>query len=350
MLREFNMPVFLTLRHWLTKEILRARFRNRKKTTASSAERGHFVLETLEPRLLLSADPLGITETVSAAAAAAVVPPIVSSFVSDVTIENAATSTTAVAITSANQIPNIAATDTGSMTTNTSSGLALSLSSTISTDTGLTTTITSGGLTRDNTLALSGTVTDPESDESHWHAHGDHLPLVQIYDGATLLGTANYTAESFTNWAFETPGLLDGGHSFTAKVTDDAGNTTTTSAVTAIVDATSPDVTSVSSRVRGSVKTGKVVQITLNLSEKVTVFGTPELLLNDSGTATYASGSGTQALTFEYTVQSNQGTSDLRVIGDILPSPTAIQDLAGNAADLSAAGADLHSNGGPTTT
>jgi hypothetical protein len=64
------MPVFLTLRHRLTKEILRARFRNRKKTTTSSAESGHFVLEALEPRLLLSADPLGITGTVNVAAAA----------------------------------------------------------------------------------------------------------------------------------------------------------------------------------------------------------------------------------------------------------------------------------------
>src|SRR5262249_338155 len=50
------------------------------------------------------------------------------------------------------------------------------------------------------------------------------------------------------------------------------------------------------------------------------------------------------------TVPSNQGTSDLRVIGDTLPSPTAIQDLAGNAADLSAAGADLHLEVGSTTT
>src|SRR5262245_51416673 len=297
---EIHMSVLLSLRRRLTKEILGARFRNRKKTTTPSAGTEHFVFEPLEPRLLLSADPFAITGTVNAAAAAAVVPPIVSSFASDVTIENAATSTTAVAITSANQIPNIAATDTGSMTLHTIT--ALSLSSTIFTDTGLTTTITSGGLTRDNTLSLTGTVTGTNFDEKH-------TPLVQIYDGATLLGTANFTAESFTNWAFETPGLLDGGHSFTAKATDDVGNTTTTSAVTAIVDATSPDVTSVSSRVGGSVKTGKVVEITLNISEKVTVFGTPELLLNDSGTATYASGSGTQALTFEYTVQSNQGTS-----------------------------------------
>ena len=270
-----------------------------------------------------------------------VVPPIASSSALNGTIEKAATSTTAVAITSANQILNIGSTDTGSTTTNTSSDLSLSLGSTIFTDTGLTTSITSGGLTRDNTLTLSGVVTGVEP-ISEWRS------LVQIYDGATLLGMANFTAESSTDWTFVTPGLLDGSHSFTAKVTDDAGNTTTTSAVTAIVDTTSPDVTSVSSRVRGS-QTGKVVQITLNMNEQVTVFGgTPELLLNDGGTATYASGSGTQALTFEYTVQSNQGTSDLRVIGDILPSPTAIQDLAGNAADLSAAGAD--SKVGSTTT
>ena len=174
-----------------------------------------------------------------------VVPPIASSFALNGTIEKAATSTTAVAITSANQILNIGGTDTGSMTTNTSSGLSLSLGSTIFTDTGLTTSITSGGLTRDNTLTLSGVVTGVEP-ISEWRS------LVQIYDGATLLGMANFTAESSTDWTFVTPGLLDGSHSFTAKVTDDAGNTTTTSAVTAIVDTTSPDVTSVSSRVRGS--------------------------------------------------------------------------------------------------
>ena len=43
--------------------------------------------------------------------------------------------------------------------------------------------------------------------------------------------------------------------------------------------------------------------LTLNLSEAVTVAGgTPTLTLNDGGTATYVSGSGTSALTFSYTV------------------------------------------------
>ena len=54
------------------------------------------------------------------------------------------------------------------------------------------------------------------------------------------------------------------------------------------------------------------VTLTVNLSEAVTVAGgTPTLTLNDGGTATYASGSGTNALTFSYTVGAGQNTADL---------------------------------------
>ncbi len=95
------------------------------------------------------------------------------------------------------------------------------ISTTINTDTGATTTITSGGVTKDNTLGLSGTVSDAGGVSS-----------VQIYDGATLLGPATVSSG---NWSYTTPALLDGSHSFTAKATDNAGNTTTTSAVTATV-------------------------------------------------------------------------------------------------------------------
>ena len=59
---------------------------------------------------------------------------------------------------------------------------------------------------------------------------------------------------------------------------------------------------------------GAVVTLTANLSQAVTVSGgTPTLLLNDGGTATYTGGSGTTALTFSYTVAAGQNTADLAV-------------------------------------
>ena len=103
------------------------------------------------------------------------------------------------------------------------------ISATIGTDTGSTTTISSGGLTKDNTLALSGTVSDTNGVSS-----------VHVFDGATDLGAATIVAG---NWSFTTLALTDGSHSFTAKATDNAGNITTTAAVTATVDTTAPSET-----------------------------------------------------------------------------------------------------------
>ena len=102
------------------------------------------------------------------------------------------------------------------------------ISSTIGTDSGATTTISSGGVTKDNTLALSGTVSDA------------NLSSVHVFDGATDLGAATISG---SNWSFTTSALTDGSHSFTAKATDTAGNSTTTSAVTATVDTTNPSET-----------------------------------------------------------------------------------------------------------
>src|SRR5439155_280111 len=90
-------------------------------------------------------------------------------------------------------------------------------------------TISSGGMTKDNTLALSGTVTD---------ANG--VASVHIFDGNTDLGAASVTGNS---WTFTTSALSDGTHSFTAKSVDNAGNGTTTAAVTALVDTTGPSET-----------------------------------------------------------------------------------------------------------
>src|SRR5262249_50669762 len=51
--------------------------------------------------------------------------------------------------------------------------------------------------------------------------------------------------------------------------------------------------------------------ITITFSGTVTVTGTPLLALNDGGTASYASGSGTSSLTFNYTVGAGEQTSKL---------------------------------------
>src|SRR5207237_3265510 len=58
--------------------------------------------------------------------------------------------------------------------------------------------------------------------------------------------------------------------------------------------------------------------------------------LNDGGTVTYTGGSGTSALTFNYTVVAGQNTSDLTVLG-LNPGTATIKDVAGNAAVLTGA-------------
>ena len=88
----------------------------------------------------------------------------------------------------------------------------------------------------------------------------------------------------------------------------------------------------------GDLNAGKIVTLTIKLSEAVTVAGgTPTLTLNDGGTATYSSGSGTSALTFSYTAAAGQNTSDLMATAVNLNSAT-IKDSAGTAANLSLSG------------
>ena len=68
-----------------------------------------------------------------------------------------------------------------------------------------------------------------------------------------------------------------------------------------------------------------------------TTAGSPTLSLNDGGTATYVSGSGTNALTFHYIVLAGQNTPDLMVTAFKL-NGASIADGAGNAASLSLTG------------
>jgi hypothetical protein len=93
--------------------------------------------------------------------------------------------------------------------------------------------------------------------------------------------------------------------------------------------------------INGRYQIGRVLhfvsELRVNATEVVTVSGgTPTLTLNDGGTAIYTGGSGTNALTFSYTVATGQNTSDLAVTTFNLKG-AIIADDVGNAANLSSA-------------
>ncbi|MEH2486799.1 beta strand repeat-containing protein [Bradyrhizobium sp. AZCC 2230] len=124
-----------------------------------------------------------------------------------------------------------------------------------------------------------------------------------------------------------------------------AGATNYNPAGTLQIDTTVPTIASIAAsgtgitNGSGNVSTGAVVTLTVNLSEAVTVNttgGTPTLVLNDGGTASYISGSGSTALTFRYTVAAGQTTADLAISSFNL-NGAAITDGGGNAANLSGA-------------
>ncbi|MEL4431905.1 beta strand repeat-containing protein, partial [Shewanella mangrovisoli] len=110
-----------------------------------------------------------------------------------------------------------------------------------------------------------------------------------------------------------------------------------------VIDGVVPTVTSVnSSTANGTYKVGDNISIQVNFSEVVNVTGTPQLTL-ETGTTdrtiNYASGSGSSTLTFSYTIQSGDNSSDLDYVATTSLSLNGgtIQDAAGNNATLTLA-------------
>src|SRR6202011_3340774 len=174
---------------------------------------------------------------------------------------------------------------------------------------------------------------------------------VAIQDGAgNFWGGATFNqASSFYNatggtvaaWTYGTGtlvGQLTNGHTYTitAKSTDPAGNTGT-STRTFVYDTTAPTVTNVTStKADGAYPTGTSIPITVSFSENVTVTGTPTLALNSGGTATYSSGSGTSTLTFNYTIGAGENSADLdySATNSLALAGGTIKDAATNNATL----------------
>ncbi|HOY21930.1 MAG TPA: fibronectin type III domain-containing protein, partial [Cellvibrio sp.] len=109
------------------------------------------------------------------------------------------------------------------------------------------------------------------------------------------------------------------------------------------IDSTPPTVNSItSSTANGTYKVGDVVSIQINFSEAVTVIGTPQLTLETGATdrtVNYSSGSGSSALTFNYTIQAGDTTADLDYTstGALALNSGTIRDAAINNATLTLA-------------
>lgn len=123
-------------------------------------------------------------------------------------------------------------------------------------------------------------------------------------------------------------------------IADTAGNAIAagyTSGQLYTIDKTVPSVSSVSaSTANGTYKAGDTVAVTVTFNENVAVTGAPTLALNSDGTATYASGSGTNTLTFNYTVSAGNVAADLdySATNSLSLAGGAIKDAAGNDATL----------------
>jgi endoglucanase len=129
-----------------------------------------------------------------------------------------------------------------------------------------------------------------------------------------------------------------GTHTIAASATDSRGNTSSETFTITVQDTTAPMVSGVAaSPAVGDENAGKTIVLTLALSEIVNVAGAPTLTLNDSGTASYVGGSGTNALTFSYTVAAGQNTSALAITAVNLPNSAAVTDIYGTAASLASA-------------
>ena len=110
-----------------------------------------------------------------------------------------------------------------------------------------------------------------------------------------------------------------------------------------VVDNTDPTVSNVTSTAaNGSYKVGDVIPITIEFSEVVNVTGTPQLTLetgSSDAVVDYSSGTGSNTLTFNYTVASDHTTSDLDYVttSSFALNSGTINDAAVNAATLTLA-------------
>ena len=147
-------------------------------------------------------------------------------------------------------------------------------------------------------------------------------------------------------------GTADGGETLTVvpaagtAIYDKAGNAASTSQsnnTASLTEKVLPTVTGVTSTTNnGSYKQGETIAITVAFSETVNVTGTPQLTLETGGSdavVDYSSGTGSNTLTFNYTIGAGHTSSDLdyKATSSLGLNGGAIKDAALNDATLTLA-------------
>ncbi len=105
-----------------------------------------------------------------------------------------------------------------------------------------------------------------------------------------------------------------------------------------LVDGVAPSITSISPPANATYNFNDNMDFVVNWDENVSISGTPRLQINIGGTTKYAnylSGTGTNAITFRYTVEC--GLTDANGVDDVSPlglNGGTITDVPGNNADL----------------
>jgi hypothetical protein len=222
----------------------------------------------------------------------------------------------------------------------------LSSSTVTSTSTGLTVTVdttaptvsmsaSSSTLNSGQNSTLTFTLSEPSTNFVTGDATATGGTLASISSTSSTVYTAVFTPTANTQSGTGAISVAIGAFA------DAAGNTNTASSTSSITyDTQVPTVSNVtSSSTNGTFSIGDSVSIQITFTEAVTVSGTPRLTLETGSTdraVDYVSGGGTTTLTFTYTVQAGDSSTDLDYVStsSLALNGGSIVDAATNTATL----------------
>ena len=185
--------------------------------------------------------------------------------------------------------------------------------------------------------ATVGTLSTVDPDEGDTHTYS-------LVSGIGDTDNDDFNIDGSTLRATDPLSLSPGSNSVRIRTTDNHGGFFEDTFIITVVDDVDPTVVSVGVPANGTYIIDDPLNFTVNISEVVTVTGTPQIPLvigSTSVTADYVSGSGTSALVFRYIVQTGDLDTDGVALGSVIQlNGGSITDGSDNALtpDLNAVG------------